>query len=383
MFAARIVPYLCLMIAVMAMSCGGVWFALIPDAPTVRKAAWRLAITSLFQSPCFVYQLYHLDDDGRRRYVREGLVKLVFAGVVLGVHFATWSYSVSHTSLTQALLLISTTPLFIVVERTAKATWEWYRKPTPSRKTKQSAALGDREVTTEDAQDVAEDTTDQHATPKHLFPTPMEFSGTALGFTTAAVLVLFGQHGHGGDHNATFSGGISAVFGAVAFWLYLDVGREVRQWMPLFLYATPVTALGALCCFVASITVMGEDTSANLFDHPRWILFSVIAASTSGMLGHTLCNYALQKVNSLIVSVACLMEPILGSFIGWLAGVQDVPGWLTLALGPVLLVALCLLIFGERSKQQQDPSSDSKLNGVGKNHLNDDEEIHFPDQMMA
>lgn len=54
----------------------------------------------------------------------------------------------------------------------------------------------------------------------------------------------------------------------------------------------------------------------------RWLICDV----GTGLLGHTMVNGLLRHLSPLIVSVTLLLEPVSGSLIGWLLGVQAVPG---------------------------------------------------------
>ena len=75
---------ICLCLSVTAMSSGGVWFALMGDAPSVRMASWRLLFTATLQLPMFLRQLHEADDDLRVR-LRSVVPNLAAAGTLLGL----------------------------------------------------------------------------------------------------------------------------------------------------------------------------------------------------------------------------------------------------------------------------------------------------------
>ena len=58
-----------------------------------------------------------------------------------------------------------------------------------------------------------------------------------------------------GDHTVTLWGDTLAFMGAVFVVGYLVSGRILRKWMPIFLYAFPVTLIGALLLIPASYAV--------------------------------------------------------------------------------------------------------------------------------
>ena len=66
------------------------------------------------------------------------------------------------------------------------------------------------------------------------------------------------------------------------------------------------------------------------------------------VLGHTLANLSLAHLSPLVVAVSGLWEPLVGSVLGYLVGVQGVPGIVTLAAGPLLMVGCVLTTVGAR-----------------------------------
>lgn len=68
-------------------------------------------------------------------------------------------------------------------------------------------------------------------------------------------------------------------------------------------------------------------------------------------------NYVLQHIPALVVSVALLMEPLVGSGIGAVLGVQDAPGLWTWLGGPVLLAGATMVTLGSSSRRPKDESA--------------------------
>ena len=81
----------------------------------------------------------------------------------------------------------------------------------------------------------------------------MELCGAALGLLGGAVLASEGAlQGPGSDgptkgtQQPQLTGDLAALTAAAAFVGYLSVGRKLRKWMPLFVYAAPVTGREAV-----------------------------------------------------------------------------------------------------------------------------------------
>lgn len=105
--------WLALIIAVFSMSSGGIWFAVVPESPPILKASWRLGLTSVLQFPPFIHQ-YVQAEVGLVTCWLGHLWLMTVVGIFLATHFACWSWSVAHTSLTHSLLLVCSGPLMIV-----------------------------------------------------------------------------------------------------------------------------------------------------------------------------------------------------------------------------------------------------------------------------
>ena len=346
--------YVALGVAVIAMSSGGVWFALLPDTPPILKAGWRLLATAVLQLPGFARDYHRASAETRLRWRGELPLLLSVGAFALAPHFALWSWSIEHTSLTHSLLFVSATPLVLVV---------WYAM-------RWAAARPSSLCIPRQAVGAITGTAATSVSTTALPPTFLELFGTAVGFAAAALLAAEAGSGAPSDPGATpgyaepaasLVGDGAALLGAVVVAIYLVVGRRLRAWMPVFLYACPVTgAAGVAACAVSMAFEPGAQLegleAGSLFGWlGSWHRFGITlgAALGPGILGHTLVNLTLIHINPLIVSVMMLLEPVSGSLIGYAVGVQGVPGTMTLLAGPVLLVGAALVTLGARGEDGQ------------------------------
>jgi drug/metabolite transporter (DMT)-like permease len=401
--SALLTAWAALVVAILAMSSGGIWFALLDTTPAGLRACWRLFVTSLMLFPGAFVQWRRADPALRRRTL-AALPLMLATGAALAVHFVTWSWSVGHTSLTHALLFVSTTPLLLVgwfgarhvVSRiifvpntsgAAPAAAAATSAADPGEGEGVSLAGAASPIGGDGAAAAAAAGAQQQQPPSSSFaararayfspssslaPTRLEIAGTILGFIGACVLILSaeGEAGladdssiSGGGENSssiesrvTVAGDLVAVVGALAMAIYLGVGGSLRKWLPLFLYTFPVTAMSALVSGLISLALedgvtfggLGEAALFGFLGDGKRLGIVLAAAFCSGILGHTLANFSLQHINPLVVSVAGLWEPLLGSVLGWLAGVQSVPGVATLVAGPVLILGAVATTLGAR-----------------------------------
>lgn len=299
--------WILLTLSVVAVSSAGAVFQLIDEVPPLLRASWRLQATALLLLPFFIVQSRNLKkqspdlfDDLRSKNV-IGII--VGSGVCLWIHFASWVWSLDHTSLTHSLLFVTAHPLVIVAGMLVLG-------KSLSRK---------------------------------------EIAGSIIGFIGAAITLL----GITTEGDVTLVGDLAAFLGAIAIVGYLAAGRILRQWMPLFIYAFPVTLIAAVLLAISSILLEGTSisnisTSLELFGwlNSAWLPAVFYLAAVPGIVGHTGINGVLKYVNPLVISVAVLFEPLIGSLIGWSLGTAQIPGLFTWVGGFFLIGGVILVTLG-------------------------------------
>jgi drug/metabolite transporter (DMT)-like permease len=391
-----------LVLAVCAMSTGGMWFALLQDTPPGMKAAWRLLLTAVLQLPGLWWDcrtklgMRGLGAAGgeaggdlarlrlRRRVRREAPLPLLLAGAYLAVHFGTWSLSLELTSLSHSLLFVCATPLLIVLwllgrhlllqtartgaadtaaaaatarDEAAGLTAEGSTEPIAIVTSAPTAAAAAAAGASSGATEVS-----GYSLPV----TALELLGTMIGTGAAAALALSAGGGSEGGaqaagHAPTLLGDLVALAGAGAMVFYLNAAARLRSWMPLFVYAQPVTLAAGVFCGIASLLLEPGTSVFTPASNPaslwgflgdsRRFGLTLGAALCSGILGHTLANAALSAVSPLLVSVLLLTEPIIGSILGYLVGVQGTPSVATAIAGPILLISAAIVTVGEKGSR--------------------------------
>ena len=293
--------------AVIAVSSAGAVFQLIDDVPPILKASWRLQVTALILLPPFLYQLIAFRRDSPDQFPRlcerRVILAVVGSAICLWIHFASWVWSLDHTSLTHSLLFVTAHPLVIV----------------------SGLYLMGRSINRKQA------------------------TGAIVGFLGAAITLL----GVTTEGDVTLIGDAAAFIGAIAIVGYLVAGRYLRGWMPLFIYAFPVTLIAAVLLALSSMMVEGSTLSAlttttSLLGWSDLVYLPAIAylAFGPGLIGHTGINAVLRYFPPIIISVAVLFEPLIGSLIGWLLGTAVAPGLFTLLGGPFLVAGVILVTLG-------------------------------------
>jgi drug/metabolite transporter (DMT)-like permease len=237
-----------------------------------------------------------MDTSARTRLTEKKTVLIILgSGLALAAHFGTWVTSLDHTSLAHSLLFVTSHPIIIVIG---------------------TALLVRR-------------------------PHKLETIGALIGLFGAAITLLDAKN----DGDVTLWGDMLAFAGAITVVGYIVAGRILREWMPVFVYAVPVTLIGAVLLIPLSIAT-GEDTAALGWIESDLLSWFILLAFLAGIVGHTGLNACLRWLPPLTISFAVTLEPIIGAFIGWFFFSEGVPGKWTWIGGSILILGILFVIKG-------------------------------------
>jgi drug/metabolite transporter (DMT)-like permease len=220
---------------------------------------------------------------------RRDHVLVVGAGILLALHFATWTISLFYTSVASSVLFVSVHPMLV-----AALAW---------------ALFGEA-------------------------PQPRALLGIGLSVAGSAI-IAGGDVGLGGW---ALAGDGLAFAGAAVFAVYLLIGRRVRQRLDPITYSAPVYLVCALT--LAAITVAVRQPFAPLTLHNLALFLALALVCTLG--GHLVYNWSLRYLDAAVVSVSFLGEPVLASGLAWLFLGQPVQP-LTALGGAVVLAGIYLV----------------------------------------
>ena len=325
---SKLCLYALLVLAVTMCSSAGTVFLLMSEVPPFLRASWRLYAQTIVQIVPFVCEYRKLankqGDDTIAKW-RQHFLWMLLSGFFLGLHFASWVWSLEHTSLAHSLLWVTMYPIVLnsghwvcfLVSQYLYLKWkEFFEKPTW-----------------------------------------LETAGSIVGIGGAIVMLAdVTVASSPNEKSPTIVGDMAAFMGAVTMCVYLLVGRWMRKWCPIWLYMTPVAFFAALTCTVASALFEGMSwgglgaTSWFGFLSPLYILFAFYLGGGAGVGGHTLLNYLLTFLSTLVVSTSLLLEPLVGSLLGACFGLQSLPGLYTILGTPVLFAGLGMIIAGEQRR---------------------------------
>ena len=285
-----------LVAGVLGVSSAGAILSHVDSIPPLMRASWRLQITVLMLLPFAIWQYREMDLESRSRLTEKKTVLIILgSGVALAAHFGTWVTSLDHTSLAHSLLFVTSHPIIIVAG---------------------TALLVRR-------------------------PHRLETIGALVGLLGAGITLLDA----GNDGEVTLWGDMLAFAGAITVVGYIVAGRILREWMPVLVYAVPVTLIGGILLIPFSI-IMGEETAALGWIESDLLSWFILLAFLAGIVGHTGLNACLRWLPPLTISFAVTLEPIIGAFIGWFFFSEGVPGKWTWIGGSILILGIMFVIKG-------------------------------------
>ncbi|MDZ7701688.1 MAG: DMT family transporter [Halobacteriales archaeon] len=279
-----------LAVAVLAVSTSAILIR-FSDAPSLVKAFYRVLFTVGLLAPvALVRYRAELVDLSRRQLLSAGLT-----GVALAVHFGAWFESLEWTSVAASVTLVQAQPVFVAVGA--------------------FLLLDERLNRT-------------------------IVAGIAVALAGAVAMTLPGASLAG---VRPAYGNALALLGALMLAAYFLAGRSLRQEVALVPYVMVVYSACA-AALLAFALVDGAPVGLGAYPPREWLLFLAMAVGP-GLLGHTVINWALEHVESSVVSVTLLGEPV-GSTVLAVLLLGEVPGAPTVVGGAVVLAGIYLTVRG-------------------------------------
>jgi drug/metabolite transporter (DMT)-like permease len=276
-----------LAVAILAISTGAILVRL-SDAPSSVAAFYRVLFTTLPLVPLAAWRYR----DAFASIGRRDLAFATLSGVFLAVHFAAWFESLAWTSVAASVTLVQSQPLFVAV-----GAWLLLSEDLTAR-------------------------------------TVVGILVAVAGIVTMSMGDLLGGVLVG---PAPLYGNGLALLGAVMAAGYVLAGRSLRQRVPLVPY---VVVVYGVCAVVLLGIVLAQGAPLSGYESREWLLFAGLALGP-GLFGHTVINWALAHLESSLVSVSLLGEPI-GSTILALVVLSEAPTAFAVGGGAVVLVGIAL-----------------------------------------
>ena len=245
-------PYALAILAIGVMACSSSAILIRgADAPALVIAAYRMGLAAV---PAGALALA----TGRERPSQNGVWAWpLLAGTFLALDFAFWTASVKQTSVITAVVLVTTSPVFVALaspfvlgERVAAATW----------------------------------------------------AGIGIAIAGAALMAAEDL----GEGMGTVVGDLSALLAAIFAAGYLMAGRRARPQVSWGRYIGVVYGVAAVL-LVVSVVVAGDPFTG--YSTRTFVVLGLLALVPQ-LLGHTAINWALAYVPAAMVAVSLLGAPV-------------------------------------------------------------------------
>lgn len=309
-----VIGYVLLLVSLIAISSVGVALDMEDNVSPLLKLFWRNTATSLATLPMAIYSMR---TNGVPHVNREFVVTMLCTGVAYAFYLGSYVISLSLTSLSHATLFNNAHSLLLVILK---------------------LCLGQ---------------------PLVLF----EGLGAVVGVAGGAVTTLDPTvAATEAIVSATALGDIVALIGASGGAVYFVLAKKMRAKMDLvvFMWALTLTSGSVL---LVTLLVMGEDLSLSMDPHNGiigWltpapdrlyiVLYLVFVCDLMGTMGYI---SVMKYFDPIVISVVCLLEPIVASVMGIIMGVDAIPGPLTFVGATLVLGGTFMVIATQREKTEQ------------------------------
>ena len=241
---------LLLLLGIIAVSTASIFIKLC-DAPALIISTYRMVLASLILMPWASYQKVW------KGWEKKDVAWLIFSGILLSLHFASWIASLKYTSVASSVVLVTTHPIFVGI-----GSWVFLK----------------------------------------------ERLGLNLIIGIGLSVIGSGLIGYGDmalSKEALMGDGL-ALLGALAASGYFLVGRKMRKNQDLLAYIFPVYSTAGLVLIILSLffrkPFFGYSSTTYLF----FFLLALIPQ----LIGHTTFNWALKYLPASMLAITILGEPI-------------------------------------------------------------------------
>ena len=283
------------------------------EAPSLVIAAGRMSLAFIMIMPYaflkFRSKIFTL--------TKKELFLLIMAGLFLAFHFAAWITSLEYTSIASSVVLVTTTPLWVAL----LSPWILKEKVNP-------------------------------------------LIWLGLLFALFGLFLIAGNYFCSFSINGNFAcnkvdiyfnkgvlfGNFLALFGAWMAAGYLMVGRIVRRNIPIIKYIFYVYLFAAILLLanvgLKNLSFKGFSNSTCL-----WIF---LLALIPQLLGHSVFNWALGRLQAAFVSVALLGEPV-GTILLAYIFLREFPTLLEIIGALLILAGIFLVTFISQRTESKNP----------------------------
>ncbi len=145
---------------------------------------------------------------------------------------------------------------------------------------------------------------------------------------------------------------------------YFNIFTVVSKALGLKLIILPINLIAAICILVLAAFSEGapfnNDANIGLFgwfnvQHLWASMYLIVCAGGVGIFGYA---FALNYFSPMVVSLTCLLEPIIGSFLAVIFKQDTFPSFGTICGGIIIFISVLVLLIEEERRKNLKPSQD-------------------------
>ncbi len=270
-------------LGVIAVSTASILIRLI-DVPPLVVAFYRLLFTTLILTPVFLLK------EPQKGAVKDYPFYYALSGLFLALHFYLWITSLSYTSVSSSVILVSLHPVFVSLY--------------------------------------------SHFILKERI-SPVTAAGIIIAFV-GVVVISAGDHSRG---SSVLLGNLLALGGAVMVAGYMLVGRRLRRTVSTLNYTFWVYGTASLVLLGLALVFRAPLYPYSSQVYMVFLLLAVIPT----LMGHSVFNWALDKVPVVLISTIILGEPVGATILAWII-LQEPPSLFHYLGGFLILSGLFLTV---------------------------------------
>jgi drug/metabolite transporter (DMT)-like permease len=289
-----------LFIGIVAISTASIFIKLC-DAPALIISTYRMVLASLILMPWAAHQKVW------KSWEKKDLAWLVFSGIFLSLHFASWIASLKYTSVASSVVLVTTHPIFVGI-----GSWLFLKE-----------RLG--------------------------FNLMLGIGFSVIG----SGLIGYGDFAL--SKEALMGDGL-ALLGALTASGYFLVGRKMRKNQDLLAYIFPVYSTAGLVLILFSLFFQKPFFGYSPATYSLFFLLAIVPQ----LIGHTTFNWALKYLPASMVAITILGEPVGSTILAYFILGEGLTFWKILggiSIFAGILIALTPHPLPMRGESRKDPTT--------------------------
>lgn len=310
--SAPLVGYLLLLSSLFTVSSVGVALDMVDNVSPLLKLFWRNTATCMASFPLALFAIWR---NGPPNVTRQLVLTMLSAGAAYGFYLGSYVVSLEYTSVGHATLFNNAHSLLLVFVKLAQG----------------------------------------------LPVVAFEGLGAAVGVIGGGITTLDSTKASESITSPTAYGDIIALVGASGGALYFTLAKKLRAEMDIVVFLCCLTATSASCLLLFMLLTgehisLSADPHIGLFgwtepvaDRLLMLCYLVFVCDLIGTMGYI---SVMKYFDPIVVSVFCLLEPIVATIQGIIMGVDAIPGWTTF-VGATLVIGGTFMVLSSQAKKTE------------------------------